>query len=118
MKAEELIGEPFIGLFDIASLLGESVGSKCDCDIEKIISGKNRDAVTGIITVIRTGKGILIKGNATVQVELTCNRCLAGFVQPVSYSIEEEVIYQHSKDYATPLFEEEDFIFIKDKNKE
>ncbi len=116
MKAEELIGEPFKGLFDIAGLLGESAGSKYDCAIEKIISGKNRDAVTGIITVICSGKGILIKGKAIVQVELTCNRCLTGFVQSVSYNIEEEVLYPHSRVSATSLFEEEDSIFVKDKN--
>ena len=116
MKAEELIGEPFKGLLDIARLLGESAGSKYDCAIEKIIWGKNMDAVTGIITVIRSGKGILIKGKATVQVELICSRCLTGFVQSVSYSIEEEVIYQNSKVSDISLFEEEESIFVKDKN--
>ena len=116
MKAEELIGEPFKGLFDVTGLLGESGGSKCDCAIEEVISDENRDTVTGIITVNRTGKGILIKGKATVQVELTCNRCLTGFVQPVSYNIEEEVIYQHNKVTDTSLLVDEDSIFINDKN--
>ena len=116
MKAEELIGEPFNGLFDIAKLLGQSVGSRCEYTIEKILLGENRNAVRGIITVIRSGKGILIKGEATVQVELTCNRCLTDFSQPVSFNIEEEVLYQHSMVSDISLLDEEDAIFIKDKN--
>lgn len=116
MKAEELIGEPLKGLFDVAKYLGQAIGSKCDYAIEKIILGENRDAVRGIITVIRSGKGILIKGEASVQVELTCNRCLTGFIQPVNFNIEEEVLYHHSIVSATSFFDEEDAIFIKDKN--
>ena len=116
MKAEELIGEPFKGLFDIAKILGQSIGSRFDYPIEEIILGNNRNAVRGIITVIRSGKGILIKGEATVQVELTCNRCLTDFIQPVSFSIEEEVLYQHSMVSAKSLLDEENAIFIKDQN--
>jgi len=116
MKAEELVGEPFKGLFDVAKYLGKSVGSRCDYAIEKIILGKNRDAVRGMITVIRSGKGILVKGKASVQVELTCNRCLTEFLQPVSFNIEEEVLYQHNMGFATSLFDEENAIFIKDEN--
>lgn len=116
MKAEELIGEPFKGLFDVTKYLGQAIGSKCDSAIEKIILGENRDAVRGIITVIRSGKGILIKGEASVQVELICNRCLTGFIQPVNFNIEEEVLYHHSIVSATSFFDEEDAIFIEDKN--
>jgi uncharacterized protein len=116
MKAEELVGEPFKGLLDITRILGQSIGSRFDYPIEEIISGKNRNAVRGIITVIRSGKGILIKGEATVQIELTCNRCLVDFIQPVSFSIEEEVLYQNSMVSATSLFDEQDAIFIKDQN--
>ena len=116
MKAEELIGEPFKGLFDVAKFLGQSIGSKCDYAIEKIISGENKDAVRGIITVIRSGKGILVKGEASVQVELTCNRCLTDFTYTMSFNIEEEVLYHHSMVSATSLFDEEDANFIGDEN--
>jgi uncharacterized metal-binding protein YceD (DUF177 family) len=34
----------------------------------------------------------------------------------VSFSIEEEVLYQHSMGSATSLFDEQDDIFIKDQN--
>ena len=108
MRAEELIGEPFKGLFDIDKYLGQSVGSRYDYAIENILFGKNRDAVKGIITVIRSGKGILIKGEVTVLVELTCNRCLNDFTHSLSFSIEEEVLYQHSS--------VEDEIILNDRN--
>ncbi len=116
MRAEELIGEPFQGLFDIDKHLGQSVGSRCDYAIENILFGENKDAVKGIITVIRSGKGILIKGEVTVLVELTCNRCLNDFTQSLSFNIEEEVLYQHNLVDATSLFSGEDEIILKDKN--
>ncbi len=116
MKAEELIGEPFKGLFDIDKYLGQSVGSRYDYAIENILSGENRDSVNGIITVIRSGKGILIKGEVTVQVELTCDRCLKIFAQSLSFNIEEEVLYQHGSVDATSLFRGDDEIILRDKN--
>ena len=116
MKAEELIGEPFKGLFDIDKHLGQSVGSRCDYAIENILFGENRDTVKGMITVIRSGKGILIKGEVTVLVELTCNRCLKDFTQSLSFNIEEEVLYHHNSVDTASLFDDEDGNYFKDKN--
>ena len=116
MKVEELIGEPFKGLFDIDKYLGQVVGSRYDYAIENILSGENKDSVKGTITVIRSGKGILIKGEVTVLVELTCDRCLKVFTHSLSFNIEEEVLYQHSSVDATSLFRGDDEIILRDKN--
>ena len=116
MRVEELVGEPYKGLFEISNILGESAGSKCEYAIENIIIGENSDTVKGTITVIRSGKGILIKGEATVQVELTCDRCLSDFIHSLTFDIEEEILYQQNTVDNLSLDTGEDVVSIRDQN--
>jgi len=116
MRAEELVGEPYKGFFEIRNNLGEFAGSRCDYAIENIIIGKNSDTVKGIITVIRSGKGILIKGEATVQIQLTCDRCLTDFIHFLNFDIEEEILYRQNTVDNLSLDTGEDVVFIRDQN--
>ncbi len=116
MKAEEFSGVPLEGLFNVAQLLGQPIGSRHNYSIGEILVGKNKDLVRGDITVIRSGKGIIIRGEATVDVELTCSRCLDIFLQPISFRIEEEAIYLQNIPGNTPLFEEVDGFTIDSHN--
>jgi uncharacterized protein len=116
MTAEDLTGDPFKGLVNVAQLLGQPVGSSYNYVINEIIEGGNKDYVRGNITVIRSGKGIIIKGEAVVEVELICSRCLAVFVQPISFHIEEEAIYLQGVPDSETLFEEFDSYTIDSHN--
>lgn len=116
MRAEDLTGEPFKGFVNLAQLLGQPVGSSCSYDINEVIERKNRDFVQGYITVIRSGKGMIIKGEAVVEVELTCSRCLDLYFQPIRFRIEEEAIYLQGTSGDIQLFEEVDGYAIDDHN--
>lgn len=116
MRAEDLTGEPFKGFINLAQLLGQPVGSSYSYDINEIIESKNRDLIQGYITVTRTGKGIIIRGEAEVEVELTCSRCLDIYLQPIRFRIEEEAIYLQRTSEDIPLFEEVDGYTIDGHN--
>jgi uncharacterized protein len=116
MRAEDLTGEPFKGFVNLAQLLGQPVGSSYSYDINEVIERKNRDFVQGYITVIRSGKGMIIRGEAVVEVELTCSRCLDLYFQPIRFRIEEEAIYLQGSSGDIQLFEEVDGYAIDDHN--
>jgi len=116
MRAEDLTGEPFKGFVNLTQLLGQPVGSGCSYDINEVIESINRDFVRGYITVIRSGKGMIIRGEAVVEVELTCSRCLDIYFQPIHFRIEEEAIYLQRTPGDIPLFEEDDGYTIDGHN--
>ena len=46
--------------------------------------------VQGKVTLIRTNRGILVKGTLHTKVEVVCSRCLSLFSYPLTLDIEEE----------------------------
>lgn len=90
MKVEELKGKPFTGLVKVGELLGEPVGTTHSYEIDTLLD--ERDPVTGMVTLLRTSRGILVRGSLTVEVELRCSRCLRHFVDLIDFGIEEEFL--------------------------
>ena len=91
IKTEDLNERHLTGEINVAQLLKESVGSSRNYDIDTIIAEQPEGSIKGKVTLIRTGQGILVRGNLDVQVELVCSRCLKAFPYSMNFTVEEEI---------------------------
>jgi len=92
MKLGEFEKQTFSNLINVSQLLREPVGSSRSYHAKDVVGEKARDSIEGEVTLICSGRGILVKGEMLVKVELTCSRCLDNFLCPVSFSMEEEFL--------------------------
>ena len=78
---------------NVSQLLKAPIGTTQDYKVSETIDvagdGKGR-RVTGGVRLMRTHRGILVKGQLQTVVELTCSRCLSLFDYPVTINFEEE----------------------------
>ena len=80
---------------NVSQLLKESIGSSRNYEVSEMVdvsgdgSGKK---VEGEVRLLRTQRGILVKGELCADIELTCSRCLSLFDCPVAINFEEEYI--------------------------
>jgi len=88
MRIEELNGKPFESIVSMAQLLGEPVGSSHSYHADEVVENDS-DSVQGEITLIHGGQRVLLRAELTVNVKLTCSRCLNDFIYPVNLHIEE-----------------------------
>ncbi|HEY82104.1 MAG TPA: DUF177 domain-containing protein [Dehalococcoidia bacterium] len=80
---------------NVAQLLKELVGSSRTYQLGEVVdvTGEGDDQmVQGEVRLVRTRRGILVKGELRAQVELTCSRCLRPFDYPLAINFEEEYI--------------------------
>ena len=89
--SERLLGSEGL-LINVAQLLKEHVGSRRIYLIDEIIDKQALISVKGKVVLIRTGRGFLVQGKLTGELELVCSRCLKNFLYPMSFAIEEEVL--------------------------
>ncbi len=84
-------------IYNVAQLLKEGVGASR----RRTISGDLRDIdalnpgvthVEGELLFVRTPKGILVTGNAQMNIQQICRRCLEPMATEVEFEIEEEFI--------------------------
>jgi uncharacterized protein len=108
MTKEELKQKPLKGLINVAQLLKEPVGACRSYDISEVMDEQAGGCVKGKITLIRSGQGILVQAELTVEIELTCSRCLDIFLFPMRFDIEEEFLstVDISSGLPLPLSEE------------
>ena len=106
MRVEELNGKPFKGLVSVAQLLKQPIGSSCSYYIDEIVGEQAKDSVQGKVTLTHSGQGILVRAKLTVEIELTCSRCLKDFLYPVSFCIEGESLPTINISSSPPLSEE------------
>ncbi len=78
---------------NVSQLLKEPIGATRDYKVSEIvdITGGGR-LVHGEVKLLRTHRGILVKGVLHTEVELICSRCLTPFNFPVTLNIGEEYI--------------------------
>jgi len=88
MRIEELNGKPFESIVSMAQLLGEPVGSSHSYHADEVVENDS-GSVQGEITLIHGGQRVLLRAELTVNVKLTCSRCLNDFTCPVNLHIEE-----------------------------
>ena len=78
---------------NVSQLLKESIGTTRDYEVSELIDVTGGDRlVQGEVRLLRTHRGILVRGVLHTEVELTCSRCLSLFSYPVTLNIEEEYI--------------------------
>ena len=65
---------------NVSQLLKEPIGATRDYQVSEIvdITGDDR-MVQGEVRLLRTQRGILVRGVLRTEVELTCSRCLTVF---------------------------------------
>ena len=116
MRIEDLNVKPFESLINVAQLLSEPVGSSQSYCIDELVDEQARGLVQGKITLIHSGNGVLVRAELTVQVELTCSRCLDDFVYPANLHIEEEFFSAANVSAASPFPEESTEFTIDNHN--
>ncbi|MCC6626075.1 MAG: DUF177 domain-containing protein [Chloroflexi bacterium] len=79
---------------NIAHLLKGSVGSaqRVRVVVSVLSLGEAREArsLAGDLKLTRLNHGLLVVGDLTATVELTCMRCLEEYMQPIAFRLEEE----------------------------
>jgi uncharacterized protein len=78
---------------NVAQLLRASIGSVREYEVKGVIdiTGDGVDSlVQGKVRLVRTNRSILVKGELSTDVELTCSRCLSSFRRPLKVNLEEE----------------------------
>ena len=80
---------------NVSQLLKESIGSARDYQADELIDVTGDGSGTGVqgkVGLLRTHRGILVKGELHTGVRLNCSRCLSLFHYPVTLKIEEEYL--------------------------
>lgn len=117
MKLEELKRKPLYSLINVSQLLKEPIGSNRSYQVQEVVDQQVKDSIEGELTLLRSGQGILLRGQIVVKVELMCSRCLNTFLCPVSFNIEEEFLPTVDVNSGLPLSLPERLInFIIDNN--
>lgn len=106
---------------NIAQLLKQDIGSNRSYKIDDIVSFIEEEIpechVQGEVELIRTDKGILVKGVIGGKSSLICSRCLILFDYQLNFKLEEE--FFPSKDVTTGVslsVPEDSTIFIIDEH--
>lgn len=108
---------------NVAQLLKGPVGGVRKYDVEETIDiyedGIDRP-VSGDVTLIRTGQGVLVQGALETSIDTECSRCLTIFSCPLKLNIEEEYFPTIDIITGTPLSppEEEPTSFTIDEHHE
>lgn len=104
-----------------AQLLKQGVGASRSYEINDDVSFPDEEIsechVQGDVNLIRTDKGILVRGVLEGQSHLMCSRCLTSFEQPLKFTIEEEFFpsVDVSRGVSLPL-PEDSTVFMIDKH--
>ena len=82
---------------NVSELLKEPVGSNREYKLnEGTPSGSLEEDrihnIDGVLSLMRTNRGVLVFGSMESSVTCTCSRCLASYDQRVSFNIEEEFL--------------------------
>ncbi len=115
MRIEELDGKPFKSTVSMARLLGEPVGSSCTYRADEVVEDAMAP-VQGEVTLIQGGQRVLLRAELTVNVELTCSRCLNDFIYPANLHIEEALAPTANIASTLPLSEESTEFTIDNHN--
>jgi uncharacterized protein len=81
-------------LYNVAQLLRDSVGASREYlvsdKVDYAAEGWGTVHAEGVVTFIRTPRGILVRARLNVETPGQCGRCLEWYQQPVTAEIEEE----------------------------
>jgi uncharacterized protein len=77
---------------NVAQLLKEPIGSSRSYNIEEQVGTDDINFVNGDVVLIRTNRGIIVRGKITASVKGICSRCLKPVACDVNYDFEEEAL--------------------------
>ena len=80
---------------NVSQLLKEPIGSSRNYEVSEVVDvtgDGSGSMVQGEVRLLRTHRGILVKGELHAEVELACSRCLSLFNCPVMINFEDEYI--------------------------
>jgi uncharacterized protein len=79
---------------NVAQLLKQPIGAEQSYEIKGDINlVEERDSyIQGKASLIRTNRGVLVRGDFESDVELTCSRCLSLFYCPIKFQLNEEFL--------------------------
>lgn len=103
---------------NVSQLLREAVGATRQYDLADVVDPELAGPIRGSAKLIHTNRGVLVRGTLSVEVRLTCSRCLGTFSQRIDSTAEEEflpTVDVHSG-LAVPQSQESDEFTIDDKN--
>ena len=76
---------------NVSQQLKVSIGSIRKYEVSEIVDvAGGKSVVEGEVGLMRTDRGILVKGTLHTEVEVTCSRCLSLFGCPLTLNVEEE----------------------------
>ena len=76
---------------NVSQQLKASMGSIREYEVSEIVNvAGGKSMVQGEVGLMRTDRGILVRGTLHTEVEVTCSRCLSLFSCPLTLNIEEE----------------------------
>ena len=78
--------------YNVAQLLKEPIGSTRSYQLEEAFSGPRRvaDTAQGLVRLLRTHQGVVVKADLEIQVTLNCSRCLSEFTRGSIIAMEVE----------------------------
>jgi uncharacterized protein len=91
---------------NVSQLLKELIGSSRKYKVDEMIdiAGDGHESpVSGDIGLLRTQRGVLVRGELRTKLGLTCSRCLVTFDSPLNISFEEEYIQTIDVSSGLPL---------------
>ncbi len=91
---------------NVSQLLKASIGTTRDYEVNETIDitgGSEGSPVRGDIKLIRTLRGILVKGLLRTEVYLSCSRCLSPFRCTLSLDFQEEYVPLVDVNSGAPL---------------
>jgi len=103
-------------LINVAQLLKEPIGSSRSYQIDESLGTGDIKSVKGEVTLIRTNRGLIAKGEITASVTGPCSRCLKAIDYEVNYDFEEECLPSVSTSEALSLPDQTDGITIDDSH--
>jgi len=101
-------GELFRTPVNVAQLLKEPVGSSRSYALDATIDEDVKGPVTGMVQLIHTDRGILVRVEMAVGLELECSRCLNMFPYRLDFAAEEEFLPTIDFGSGLPLAPDED----------
>ncbi len=75
---------------NVAQLLKEPVGSSRKYETDESPGTDNVESIKGKLALVRTNRGLIVRGEMTARVIGACSRCLRPMVHQVDYDFEEE----------------------------
>ncbi len=95
---------------DVSQLLKGPVGSSEDIRVDETGVSETLDHIEGDFALVRTNRGILVKGTVSARIKGICSRCLEPTTSTVKLDIAEEALQKKSRSGEFSSFNRSEYI--------